>query len=106
MSPIPSFVKRIVGCRLAHSQVSPTERALLAADLIRGTAALARPTRRQAMALTGANGSYLNFALKLTDRERRNVELGLVPLATAHAPPAPRQPSSKDNLFASLRAVG
>jgi hypothetical protein len=80
--------RTITGLDLAHTRRNAVQRALLAADLASGRAALVCPTLRQAVVLTGASLRYASAAKSLDTGERCSVANGwrpLIPQNVRHA---------------------
>jgi hypothetical protein len=81
-------------------KATPSERALLAANLMADRVQLVRLTARQASRLTGANIRYLAVARHLSDDQRERIIKGKLSLSAIVN--APRIPSDAelDKLFA------
>ncbi len=82
----PRETVKITGRKLAAraSRARPAQRALLAHDLETGRIELIQPTRRQALALTGASGGYLNAVSCLSNDDQARLRNGYVTLSRLH----------------------
>jgi hypothetical protein len=63
----------VQGRALAHRKLTASQRALIAADLVRGDATL-RPTVTQAATLVGVSAAYVRLALGIAAPERCIIE--------------------------------
>jgi hypothetical protein len=102
--------RTITGRDLAHKKRTPTQRALLAADLASGRVIVTGLTLRQATMLTGASPSYASVAARLDGNERIAVARGwrrLLPYSTKPAMPTPKPALVNDaELIELVRSVG
>jgi hypothetical protein len=81
---------------------TPTDKALLAGDMIAGDAVVHHPTAAQARKLTGASYGYTNAARTLSPLERAAAKAKRLKLGDVMRRPQPMSDSKLDKLVARI----
>jgi hypothetical protein len=84
--PAPVIPVLKTGRNLAHGHRSATQRAFLAADLVRERVRLIAPTIKQAAALARVSVPYVDLALAASPGERAMISAGQRPLISVGKP--------------------
>jgi hypothetical protein len=79
---------QLTGRNLAHGHRTPSQRAAVAADLVKGNAVLVQPTVKQAASLAGVCVPYTEAALNATDAERAALRSGELQIAQLKPTPS------------------
>jgi len=97
--------RTVTGRRLTPNKMTPSRRAGIAAQIIRGEVVLTGVTTLQACKLTGANSTYVRKALQASASEREALARGWWGMSWVNRDPGALTPSP-GLLKASRRATG